>query len=825
MRRIRFDWPVVLAAWALLLAATTLLTAGTLYADAVALGGLRAAVGAAPVADRSVQVTLSARTDDVATLDPIVRSKLQTVVDAGGGGTIGLFLSSTSMAPAAEATDGTTLTLLATRPGIETHASLAAGRWPQAGQDPMEAVLSSAAAAGLGVGAGDTLSLVDRLHPGPARDIAVVGVFEPDPTDPYWFDSEIDLAGRVIAGSFTTYGPVVVPEADLVATAPGGIVAQEWRATPAVEALTADTIQPLAAAAKAFSDELRAAMPGSFSPRVSTKLPDLLARIDRSVLVGRSGVLVLVLEFAVVAAYAIVLVAGMLADRRRAETALLRTRGASGGHVAAISVTEAVLLAGTAALVAPWISLGIVGALGTSGALTAARGNLALSPAALAADGLAALAGVIAMTLPNLGGIPSLAGVRAAISRQTGRTLGQRLGLDLALVVLAGVALWQLRLYGAPITRNARGVLGIDPLLVAAPGIGLLAGALLATRLLPRAAEIAEPLLARGRGLVGAIGGRGVARRPLRYTRSALLLMLAAALGTFATAHVATWTQSQTDQAAYRAGADVRIVTTSGTAAVAPAELADALGALPDVTAVMAVDRLDVDSGRSVRGGTALGIDAVSAGGVVPRAGSASVQADREAALATLAATRPPASGPVIPDEATRLSVVVDAVLLRSSGSEQGFFPGNPGIDHGLQLTVVVTDAVGRLQRVTAEPGVLFGVGQRFQVDIGRGTGRSVRAIEVEIAPSEFYGVTGTVDLGSLQWAGATGPWSTIGPLTTGDPAWSGTVEVQGAGLLDAAVLAAVGPPDAAGPGQGRRRARGGLRVRPDRSRRRRVAR
>jgi len=40
------DWPVVAAAWLLLLCATTLLTAGTLYGDAVALGGLRAAMAA-----------------------------------------------------------------------------------------------------------------------------------------------------------------------------------------------------------------------------------------------------------------------------------------------------------------------------------------------------------------------------------------------------------------------------------------------------------------------------------------------------------------------------------------------------------------------------------------------------------------------------------------------------------------------------------------------------------------------------------------------------------------------------------------------------------
>jgi FtsX-like permease family protein len=782
---------VVLAAWVLLLAATTLLTAGTLYADAVALGGLRASVGAAPAADRSIRVDLSSRTGDVSGLDGIVRPHLQGVVDVGGGGTVGHFLSSTSMAPASEPVDGPTLVILASRPGIEDHATLTAGRWPQAGAPIPEAVLSTGAAAALGVAAGDHLALVDRIHPGPARELAVVGTYQPDAGDPYWLDDELDLSGRFAQGSFTTYGPVVVPEADLLAAAPGGTVNVEWRATPAVDRLTAETIQPLAAAAAAAPAQIRASLPSGFVPQILGHLPDILGRVDRSVLVGRSGVLVLVLEFAVVAAYAIVLVAGMLADRRRAETALLRTRGASGGHIAGISLAEAVLLAGTAALVSPWISLGIVGVLGTSGALTAARGSLTLSQAALVADGLAALAGVLAMTLPNLGGIPSLSGVRAAISRQAGRTLGQRLGLDLALVVLAGVALWQLRLYGAPITRNARGILGIDPLLVAAPGIGLLAGALLATRLLPRAAEVAEPLLARGRGLVGAIGGRGVARRPLRYTRSALLLMLAAALGTFATAHVATWTQSQADQAAYRSGADVRIVASPG-GPVPGGERAAALAALPGVEGVMAVDRIDVDSGRSVRGGAALGVDAASVGTMLPSFPSAAADG-LPAALAALAAARPDVGGLAIPDEARRISIVVDAEL--TVLEDFNGYPGDPATDKGLTVRAVVADAAGRMTRFTTDAGLLLGAGQRFELAIGPGTGRDLRAVEVSIAPSDFYGVMGYVDLGTVEWSTDAAPWAPIGQLNDPGATWTGTME-DASGQQGLAMNAYTPPPD-----------------------------
>ena len=68
-----------------------------------------------------------------------------------------------------------------------------------------------------------------------------------------------------------------------------------------------------------------------------------------------------------------------------------------------------------------------------------------------------ALACIVALTLPTLFVSASPAGARAASGRQARTTLAQRLGLDLALVAVAGVALWQLRLYGAPLTRNVRG--------------------------------------------------------------------------------------------------------------------------------------------------------------------------------------------------------------------------------------------------------------------------------------------------------------------------------------------------------------------------------
>ena len=248
--------------------------------------------------------------------------------------------------------------------------------------------------------------------------------------------------------------------------------------------------------------------------------------------------------------------------------------------------------------------------------------------------------------------------MRAAIGRQTGSTLPQRLGIDLVLIVVAVIALWQLRLYGAPLTRDARGALGIDPLLIAAPAIGLLAGAVVAIRIIPRLAEVAERVLVRRRGLVSPLGARQLARRPLRYTRSALLLMLAVALGTFAFAHAATWTRSQADQATYQTAADARAVLSEYQQLPAWA-LGPTFRAIPGVEAATPVGRQTLDVGRAVRSGQLLAVDAAAVGTLVsvPLDGATS---DPAAMLRQLAEPRPVSRALALPGEPRRLSLVVD---------------------------------------------------------------------------------------------------------------------------------------------------------------------
>src|SRR4029079_19671681 len=131
-------------------------------------------------------------------------------------------------------------------------------------------------------------------------------------------------------------------------------------------------------------------------------------------------------------------------------------------------------------------------------------------------------------------------------------------------------------------------------------------------------AQLGERALATRPDLGPPLGAHQVARRPLRYTRSALLLLLAAALGTLAVTHSATWARSQADQAAYEAGADVRVLTSPYQPLPAWAGGA-AIRAIPGVRAVLPVARGTSDRGRTIRSGQLLGIDPGLAPAVVGR--------------------------------------------------------------------------------------------------------------------------------------------------------------------------------------------------------------
>ncbi len=769
------DWPVVLAAWLLLVCATTLVTTGVVYGDAVASGGLRRALAAAPPPDRAIDVTLAA---DPAILDDLERTIRPEIARAMGatGGVVARVIRSGSFAdPAVPAADVQDLIQFQSFEGIENRAVLVAGAWPQAGRAPVEATITDVAAREMGRAVGDRIEVVSRDDPALTETVTISGIWTMDPTDALFLDDDLLTTGTITGGSYTTRGPLVIREADLLALGGRGPARVEvsYRGLPAISNIRVDGMDALGSGTRDLAARLRTAVRADANPRVATGLPALLDTVGRSVLVSRSGIALLTIQFAVLAGYAVVLVAGMLVERRRAEIALIRSRGGSSFHLVAMALMEATILALPAAALAPVLALGVVAALDVVGptAGLGLTGSANIGQGALIVSALAGLASVVVLTLPTLAVSASPAGARAAAGRQARTTLPQRLGLDLALVAVAAVALWQLRLYGAPLTKNVRGTLGLDPLLVAAPAIGLIAGAIVALRVVPRAAELGEQLLVRGRGLVGSLGGRQLARRPLRYSRAALLLMLASALGTLAAAHAATWTRSQADQAAYLAVADVRAIaddySTLSTWAAGPR-----YRGIPGVLSATPVAIAPIEVGRAIREGTIVGLDpnsVVSTGGEAGR---------------VVTPLADPGAGPItpvvaVPGSPARIAISVDAAFQADPDFGEGTIRPDAG---GLSVAAVVRDADGRLFRTAPAGGAVDRAGQRLVVsllaeasgDVRPAAPLAIAAIEITIEAVDPIAIFGSAELVRVEVSDAIdgdGDWRPL-EISSTLPGW-----------------------------------------------------
>src|SRR4029077_8063461 len=202
---------------------------------------------------------------------------------------------------------------------------------------------------------GDTVRLADAATPGASQDVAlvtvvIVGTYEPRLDDAAWGGDPLDLNGSADLNSGPYEGPFLVDRADLL-TAPFTALSARWRAVPDVGRLGADGIDPLRTRLANLPDGIRAIFPPRTSVDVTAGLASMLESTSHALQVARAAVLVLTLQYAVVAAYAILLVAGMVADRRRPEVGLLRSRGASTGHIVALAFGEALLLAIPAGIV------------------------------------------------------------------------------------------------------------------------------------------------------------------------------------------------------------------------------------------------------------------------------------------------------------------------------------------------------------------------------------------------------------------------------------------------------------------------------------------
>ncbi|MDX2926879.1 FtsX-like permease family protein [Streptomyces coelicolor] len=468
--------------------------------------------------------------------------------------------------------------LLAAPHGLADHTRLRSGRLPEvpggeAGIETTEvqAAVTEETARTLHVEVGSVIHL--SAH----RDLTVrvTGIVTPEDADsPYWsVDSLLRAPSlRRVPGpmgasnpSYWVGGLLVAPEAAPAVLGATPTV-RYWHLTPSPDALHSRDLDGLASAVASLESG-----PGLERLHATINpLTDVTTGLDAAFtaygeLRGDIGPLVVVAASGAgtVAAVVLLMAGGLAGERRRAELALLRARGAS------VRGMVGRLLAETAVVAVP------AGALGFGAALLALPGARLL-PALWAA---AAVTAVAALALP-LRAAAAHHAVRIHDGRRdvaSARASRRRTVAELTVVVLALGAVEMLRRRGA--TDGAGDLVAVAPVLV-----GVIA-ALVLVRLYPLPLRgLARP----ARRLRGAVGPLALARAG-RTSASAVLPLLAL-LTAFTVAafggSVLNGVADARDRAALLSvGADARVEAE----AALPAELAGRLGQAPGVREVTEV--------------------------------------------------------------------------------------------------------------------------------------------------------------------------------------------------------------------------------------------
>lgn len=588
--------PGVLAAVVLsVLVATTLLATGPVLSTALAEAGLRARLEQSPPRDVGVEVEVRTRASTAeqaadGTVLALRRGlgELVTVPDVFvRTGTVGL-------------ADGPDELVVPVGRIVEPSALETADRRapePLLEQEPTSGVRVAADEVPVLVHAG----ALERLDVAPGERIAldsgatavVTGVLRAaDAADRRWWDEPLWRDGLDVGERFTTVGPLVTTSpSDL-----GELLGEEdprivvtVRALPEVDAIRPDTLAEIGVRARSLDDRVAAALDpvlGASADTWSVEAPIIETARESAVQLGstRAAVLATVAQVAVLALYTLGLSGRLLRSGREVETMLVRARGATPRQLGWAALVEGAVVVVPTLLLAPFAATLVTRALGRL-EVVAGAGLTLLPRPSWAALGAAAVAAVACLALLVWPAVTSArrtyASTRGAQGRRRAVTFVQASGLDLALVALAAIGVWQLRAAGAPVAGGSGGGDRVDLVLVAAPALGLLAGALLVLRLVPVIARLAEHVVDDRRGLVGSLSGWQIARRPDVIARPTLLLALAVAIGVLVTTYATTWSVSQDDQAAAAVGAE-------GTA-----EVDRSAGSLPSTDVALTIAGLD----------------------------------------------------------------------------------------------------------------------------------------------------------------------------------------------------------------------------------------
>ena len=562
LRRSAVQWRMLVAVLAVAVLSCTLVTALGLLVTVTEQGAVRGALAAIPTEQTDLEVRVLDSASGLA--------RTRNLMDEGVATVLGPSIPSTSSAIALSPL--TAIDDIAGAPAITyfgvfdegvANATLVAGSWAtgagSGGDIPV--TVPAVVAKALGLGIGSTFAAGDQTA-------TVVGLYTAvKPTGDYWGRDILHGAGnnptfpnpaRGFYQPIEAFGPLLTDTAgfDAAGIRVSSLVVDY---VPSFAGLSVDQLGPVLARLSDAQLTVRLAA-GSIADTVvyRSDAPAAVGGVASGLIVTRSTVIVVSLMLLILAVVAMGQTARLFADARSGERQLMRARGASRRSLVALTAIEAVALGVLSALASPPLAQLVYRLLALQPPMVAAGmpPSAELVPLTWATAAAISLVFVVVLVVPVLRSARTFAEEDRAKARQGVRSGLMRSGIDIALVVVAAIAYWQLRSYRTAVDTTAS--LAIDPVLVVGPALVLLAGAMLSVRLIPLVAKLVERLVARSRGAVAPLASWELGRRAQRATAAVLLLSLALAVGTFSLAFLSTWKQSQVDQATLAVGPPVR---------------------------------------------------------------------------------------------------------------------------------------------------------------------------------------------------------------------------------------------------------------------------
>ena len=791
LSRTRAQWRLLLGVVAVAVLANVLVTSLSLLVSATEQGGVRGALAAVPAQQSGLEVRLLDPTIDLADGRAIVTEAVDSVF-APAATTTSTGMAMSGFAPvttlAGAAPDGPlpTLAYFGEFDGIAGAADLVAGDWPtpaDAAGPGVSVAIPAAAARALDVAVGDTLVAESG---GADVTATVTGVYEPlHPDDDFWgFDR---LAARGYDPAFpdpsssfynptVAFGPLVAAQGGLAA-ADIPVAFADLRFTPDFSRTTVAQVQPLLDRLQTADVDIPYRSNGmSGAIFVETDAATVVSAVAAGLTVTRSTVVVVSLLLVVLAVAAMAQLARLFSDSRAGERQLMRARGASRRNILALAAVEAAVVGVATAAVTPPLASLVYRVLAAQGPMVAAGmpADAGLPPVTwLLAAAIAAIF-VVVLLAPLARADLSFVEATQAAGRQRTASGIARSGIDVALVVLAGLAYWQLQSYRTPVQESAS--LAVDPVLVAGPAIVLIAMALVCVRLIPAASRLLERVGSGARGATVALASWEIGRRSQRATAAVLLLSLTLAVGTFGLSFLTTWKQSQVDQAGFAVGPAVRVT--------ASRAVTDSVPAAPDGTAGEPVmrrplligglggDSSDSGGGVSVLALTSTARELLAAGRLGEIGGDTIVDG--------FAGSTTPATAIDLPDGASGLAATVRI------GD-----PADPLDAVAAELTAVIEDADGHLAllplgRVDGD-GAPHGVSAEFAADTPRAglrfAGLQAKFVDTSDDDAPVERSPQPADVLVADLAGLTAGGQPVALVPGADDEWFGSSSTRAASL------------------------------------------